>query len=116
MVGNSLLSQITMVGSADMATLYTGIAMLVFLGIAYMVIFKKNRDLREKMKGFKGLIPVILLVALTLIPASSMLIFGTSSVILIQMLTILTAGMMGYFMIYVTLYLLDLVMPDVIPD
>ncbi|HDI72899.1 MAG TPA: hypothetical protein ENF58_02065 [Candidatus Altiarchaeales archaeon] len=67
-----------------------------FLYLVYQTLVVKARKYIEMMKGMKALVPIAILVALTLIPATTLALFGAGEAFVRAILEISTVTLIGY--------------------
>jgi len=115
MVG-SLLAQSTLGATGGVGTLAMVVGLAVFGYILYQVVVKKDANIRKKLIGLRGLTPAIVLAIMTFIPGSVLAVFGPAEALVTAVFTVMTAGLVGYLLAWVTLYVLDYVQPDLLPD
>jgi len=111
-----LLAQATVTATGGVGTLAMLTGLAVFAYIVYQVLVKKNAEIRKKLIGLRGLTPAIVLAIMTFIPASVLAVFGPAEALVTAVFSIMTAGLLGYLLAWVTLYVLDYVQPEILPD
>ena len=113
----SLLAEITRVtGEVEILAMIAGLA--VCLWIMYQVLIKKNAEMKKKLTGLRGLTPAIMLAIMEFIPASVLDVFGPLAVekSVTAIFSIVTAGLLGYILAWIILYVLDYIKPDILGD
>ena len=117
MVGTSLLAQavsLSTTGGVGTISMITGLA--VFLYIVYKVLVKKDETARRKLVGLRGLVPAVVLAIMTFIPASVLALFGPAQTLVTAVFSIMTAGLVGYLLAWVTLHVVDWVQENILPE
>jgi len=115
MVG-SLLAQATISATGGVGTLAMLAGLAVYGYILYQVVAKKDTEIKKKLTGLRGLTPAIVLAIMTFIPGSVLAVFGPAEALVTAIFSVMTAGLLGYLLAWVTLYVLDYVQPDILPD
>ena len=116
MVGSLLAQSVSQAGMGGVGTLSTIVGLGVFGYIVYAVLVQKNTEIKKKLTGLRGLLPAIVLGIMTIIPASVLAVFGPAEALVTAIFSIMTSGLVGYLLAWVTLYVIDYIQPDVLPD
>ena len=90
----SILAQMAQAPVAGALPGLVGIGTFAYL--MYKTLVEKERKFMEQMHGMRAIVPLAILVVLTIIPATTLALFGPAEAIMTAILEIATLGLIGY--------------------